>query len=131
MKLVLERFVTHFDDLYGDRGQRFYEEDGRRYFMLFLKPIINGQGNCYVEAETRNRERTDLIVDYHGERFIVEVKLWYGQARHEQGEAQLVEYLRNYHMKRGYLLVFNFNKTKETGVREVEYEEMILVEAVV
>ena len=115
----------------GDRGQRFYEEDGRRYFMLFLKPIINGQGNCYVEAETRNRERTDLIVDYHGERFIIEVKLWYGQARHEQGEAQLAEYLRHYHMKRGYLLVFNFNKTKETGVREVECEEMILVEAVV
>lgn len=131
MKLVLERFVTHFDDLYGDRGQRFYEEDGRRYFMLFLKPIINGRGNCYVEAETRNRERTDLIVDYHGERFIVEVKLWYGQARHEQGEVQLAEYLRHYHMKRGYLLVFNFNKTKETGVREVECEEMILVEAVV
>ena len=131
MKLILKRFVTHFDDLYGDRGQRFYEEDGRRYFMLFLKPIINGQGNCYVEAETRNRERTDLIVDYHGERFIVEVKLWYGQARHEQGEAQLAEYLRHYHMKRGYLLVFNFNKTKEAGVREVEYEEMILVEAVV
>lgn len=131
MKLVLDRFVRHFGDLYGDRGQRFYEEDGRRYFMLFLKPIINGQGNCYVEAETRNRERTDLIVDYHGERFIVEVKLWYGQARHEQGEAQLAEYLEVYHMKKGYLLVFNFNKTKEAGVREVEYGEMILVEAVV
>lgn len=53
MELVLERFVRHFDDLYGDQGQKFYEEDGRRYFMLYLKPIINGQGNCYVEAETR------------------------------------------------------------------------------
>lgn len=53
MKMVLERFVEHFDSLYGDRGQQFYEEDGRRYFMLFLKPIINGTGNCYVEAETR------------------------------------------------------------------------------
>lgn len=131
MKLVLERFVRHFDDLYGDRGQRFYEEDGRRYFMLFLKPIINGQGNCYVEAETRNRERTDLIVDFHGERFIIEIKLWYGIARHVQGEAQLKEYLEHYHMKKGYLLTFNFNKMKETGVREVKSGEMVLVEAVV
>lgn len=131
MRLVLERFVRHFDDLYGDRGERFYEEDGRRYFMLFLKPIINGQGNCYVEAETRNRERMDLIVDYHGERFIIEVKLWYGIARHVQGEEQLAEYLEHYHMKKGYLLTFNFNKTKETGVREVEFGEMVLIEAVV
>ncbi|WP_322101275.1 hypothetical protein [Sporofaciens musculi] len=85
MQFVLERFVRHFDDLYGDQGQKFYEDDGRRYFMLFLKPVINnGQGNCYVEAETRNRERTDLIVDYHGERFIVEIKLWHGSARHTQ-----------------------------------------------
>ena len=131
MRLVLERFVRHFDVLYGDRGERFYEEDGRRYFMLFLKPIINGQGNCYVEAETRNRERMDLIVDYHGERFIIEVKLWYGIARHVQGEEQLAEYLEHYHMKKGYLLTFNFNKTKETCVREVEFGEMVLIEAVV
>lgn len=99
--------------------------------MLFLKPIINGQGNCYVEAETRNRERTDLIVDFHGERFIIEIKLWYGIARHVQGEAQLKEYLEHYHMKKGYLLTFNFNKMKETGVREVKSGEMVLVEAVV
>lgn len=131
MKLVMERFVRYFDDLYGDQGQKFYEDDGRRYFMLFLKPIINGQGNCYVEAETRNREQTDLIVDYHGERFIIEIKLWYGTARHAQGEAQLVEYLRHYHMKKGYLVTFNFNKSKKTGVREVKLGDMVLVEAVV
>ncbi len=131
MKLILERFVIHFDDLYGDQGQKFYEEDGRRYFMLFLKPIINGQGNCYVEAETRNRERTDLIVDYQGERFVVEVKLWYGAVRHAQGERQLSEYLSHYHLKKGYLLIFNFNREKEMGVKEVVFEDKVLIEAVV
>ncbi|MDE7313823.1 MAG: AAA-like domain-containing protein [Eubacterium sp.] len=131
MTLVLERFVMHFDDLYGDQGQRFYEEDGRRYFMLFLKPIINGQGNCYVEAQTRNQERTDLIVDYHGERFVVEMKIWYGKARHVQGERQLAEYLEHYHLRKGYLIMFNFNKSKEKGVKEVVFEDKILVEAVV
>lgn len=131
MKLVLERFVLHFDDLYGDQGRKFYEEDGRRYFMLFLKPIINGQGNCYVEAQTRNRERTDLIVDYQGERFVVEIKLWYGAARHAQGEEQLSEYLEHYHLKKGYLLTFNFNKDKEIGVWEAVFGDKVLVEAVV
>lgn len=131
MKMVLERFVEHFDSLYGDCGQKFYEEDGRRYFMLFLKPIINGTGNCYVEAETRNRERTDLIVDYHGEQFIIEAKVWYGSARHSRGEEQLANYLEHYHLKKGYMINFNFNKKKVIGVKEIIVGDKILVEAVV
>lgn len=131
MKMILERFVVHFDDLYGDSGQKFYEDDGRRYFMLFLKPIINGTGNCYVEAETRNRERTDLIVDYCGEQFVVEAKLWHGPARHKQGEDQLIDYLEHHHLNTGYMLTFNFNKKKETGVKEVRYHGKMLIEAVV
>lgn len=131
MKRVIERFVIHFDDLYGDLGEKFYEDDGRRYFMLFLKPVINGQGNCYVEAETRNRERTDLIVDYHGERFIIETKVWYGPARHAEGERQLSDYLEHYHLKTGYMVTFQFNKRKEIGVKEVAVGDKVLVEAIV
>ena len=131
MKMILERFVVHFDDLYGDSGQKFYEDDGRRYFMLFLKPIINGIGNCYAEAETRNRERTDLIVDYCGEQFIVETKIWRGLARHQQGEEQVFEYLKHHHLDKGYILTFNFNKKKEIGVKEVPHRDKILIEAVV
>lgn len=131
MEMVLERFVVHFDSLYGDRGQKFYEEDGRRYFMLFLKPIINGTGNCYVEAETRNRERTDLVVDYCGEQFIIETKIWHGAVRHLQGQQQLFHYLEHYHLKKGYLLTFNFNKKKEIGVKEVVLEDKVLIEATV
>lgn len=66
MYLVLEKFVEFFDDIYGDREQKFYEEDGRRYFMLYLRPIINCEGNYYIESRTRNSERTDMIIDYRG-----------------------------------------------------------------
>lgn len=41
MRKVLEKFVETFDYLYGDQNESFLEEAGRRYFMLFLKPIIN------------------------------------------------------------------------------------------
>ncbi len=34
MELVLERFVVHFGELYGDCTDKFKEEDGRRYFLL-------------------------------------------------------------------------------------------------
>lgn len=35
MDLLLERFVVHFDNLYGDQSETFKEEDGRRYFLLY------------------------------------------------------------------------------------------------
>lgn len=131
MRLVLEKFVVHFNELYGEQGQSFYEEDGRRFFLLYLRPIINGTGHYYVESQTRNRERTDLIIDYGGEQFIVELKVWRGDAYHTRGEKQISDYLDYYHLKKGYMLSFNFNKKKKSGVHEVVIGDKLLVEAVV
>jgi hypothetical protein len=131
MKLVLERFVRSFDDLYGDQTTTFVEEVGRRYFMLYLKPIINGVGNVYIESRTRNMKRTDVIVDYLGEQFVVELKIWNGVRYHEEGEAQLAEYLDYYHLKTGYMLTFNFNKKKQIGVKEIQYDDKVIFEATV
>lgn len=131
MKLVLEKFTAHFDEIYGDQKQNFIEEDGRRFFLLYLKPIINGQGNYYIESRTRNLERTDVIVDYGGEQFIIEMKIWHGNAYHERGEAQLLDYLEYYHLEKGYLLSFNFNKKKTVGVKEVFIHNRTIIEAVV
>ena len=131
MQLILEKFVLHFDSLYGDQEQKFMEDDGRRYFLLYLRPIINGIGNYYIESRTRNMERTDVIVDYRGEQFIIEMKVWRGNAYNTRGEAQLSEYLEHYHMKKGYMLSFNFNKNKKIGVKEIILNDKVLVEAVV
>ncbi|MCD8011108.1 MAG: ATP-binding protein [Lachnospiraceae bacterium] len=131
VRRILEKFVESFDSLYGDREESFLEEVGRRYFMLFLKPIINGTGNCYVEAETRNHERTDLVIDYRGDQFVIEMKVWRGNAYNERGERQLCEYLDHYHLNKGYMLSFNFNKKKKVGVTEIVIGDRVLVEAVV
>lgn len=128
---VLEKFVETFDDLYGDRDDTFLEDAGRRYFLLFLKPIINGVGNSYVEPETRNRERMDLVIDYRGEQSVIEMKVWRGNAYHERGEEQLSEYLDYFHLKKGYMLSFNFNKKKEVGVKEIVIGDKLLIEATV
>lgn len=131
MTRVLEKFVIHFDDLYGGRDQAFLEEEGRRYFLLYLRPIINGIGNYYIESQTRNRERTDVIVDYQGEQFVIELKIWRGNEYHTRGEAQLLEYLNYYHVDQGYMLSFNFNKNKKIGVERVAVGEKLLIEAIV
>lgn len=131
MSLVLQKFVLYFDDLYGDQNITFLEEAGRRYFLLYLRPIINGAGNYYIEARTRNMERTDVIVDYQGEQFVIELKIWHGNTYNERGERQLADYLDYYHLKKGYMLSFNFNKRKQIGVKEITIGDKVLVEAVV
>ena len=131
MELLLERFVEHFDDLYGDLPDKFREEDGRRFFLLYLRPIINGTGNYYVESRTRNLERTDVIVDYRGEQMVVELKIWRGNAYNQRGEEQLAAYLDHYHLKKGYMLSYNFNQNKKIGVRRIVLQDKVLIEAVV
>lgn len=131
MDLVLEKFVEYFTEIYGDNDENFVENYGRKFFLLYLKPIINGTGNYYLEAQTRDARRTDVIVDYLGERFVVEMKIWHGNEYNERGEEQLVDYLEYFHQKKGYMLSFNFNRKKKTGVSVITYGDKTIVEAVV
>ncbi len=129
MECVLEKFVTHFNDIYGENDRKFVEDYGRKFFLLYLRPIINGTGNYYIEAQTRDERRTDIIVDYAGEQFIIEMKIWRGNEYNERGEQQLTDYLDYFHQNKGYLLSFNFNKKKETGLKTITIREKTIVEA--
>ena len=120
-----------FDDIYGDSYEEFNEEEGRRRFLLYLRPIINGTGNYYIEARTRNNERMDVVIDYLGERFVVELKIWRGNAYNERREDQLAAYLDYYHLDRGYMLIYDFNRNITVGVHTVPVGYKTLVEAVV
>ena len=131
MRLVLEKFVGHFDELYGDCEEKFIEESARKLFLLYLRPIINGAGNYYIESRTRSMGRTDVIVDYRGERYIIEIKIWRGKEYHERGEKQIVGYLEDYQLKTGYMLSFCFNKKKKPGVYDRVVGDKKVIEAVV
>ncbi len=131
MELVLEKFVAYFTEIYSQKDEKFIEKYGRKFFLLYLKPIINGTGNYYLEAQTRDERRTDVIVDYLGEQFIVELKIWHGSEYHERGEQQLVEYLDYYQKDKGYMISFNFNRNKEVGVKTIIVGDKTVVEAVV
>ena len=126
-----KKFMEYFTDIYGDSPEHFREENGRRLFLLFLRPIINGTGNYYVEAQTRNQRRTDVVIDYLGQQYVVEMKIWHGEEYNRRGEEQLADYLEYYHLNRGYLLSFNFNKHKKTGEREIWCGEKRIFEVVV
>lgn len=129
MIAVLNGFIETYTQVFGPLEERFKEKDGREYFLLYLKPIINGTGNFYIEAQTRDQLRTDVIVDYLGEQFIIELKIWNGSTYNEKGEQQLCEYLDRFGLKTGYMLTFNFNKEKEQGIKDVKIGDITIHEA--
>lgn len=131
MDMTLKKFVDYFTEIYGDNDEKFLEDYGRKFFLLYLKPIINGVGNYYIEAQTRDARRTDIIIDYRGEQFIIELKIWHGNEYKERGERQLTDYLDYYHKDKGYMLSFNFNKNKQIGINEIRLGNKTIVEAVV
>lgn len=131
MDLVMEKFMEHWNEIYGSADIKFTEENGRKIFLLYLKPIVNGTGNFYVESQTRDRRRTDVIVDYRGKQYIIELKIWHGEEYNRRGERQLADYLDAYHAKKGYLLSFNFNKKKTVGMKEITVGDKTILEAVV
>lgn len=131
MRLILERFCETYTEIYGPLVERFKEKDGREQFLLYLKPIINGIGNYYIEAQTRNQTRTDVIVDYLAQQYIVELKIWRGPRYNKDGENQIMEYLDHFGLTTGYMLSFNFNRNKTCGVQRVSVGDKVLFEATV
>jgi hypothetical protein len=131
MDLILERFAFHFNQIYGKQTKEFKEEEARRYFMLYVRPIINGTGNYYIEAQTRDRSRTDMVIDYLGKQYIIEMKIWRGNSYNERGEQQLAEYLDFYNITKGYLLSFCFNKKKIPAAKTIKIGDREIVEVVV
>ena len=48
MELVMKKLYEYFESVFFDADEKFIEEEGRRIFLMFLRPIINGAGNYYL-----------------------------------------------------------------------------------
>lgn len=131
MRLILDSFIKTYTQVCGPLQDRFKEKDGREQFLLYVKPIINGTGNYYIEAQTRDQTRTDVIIDYLGQQYIIELKIWRGERYNAEGEKQISEYLDYWNLNTGYMLSFNFNQKKKQGVERVQIGDKVLFEGTV
>ena len=132
MEFVLQRFHDLMMEEYREEDGKFLERQGRLIFLSFLKPIINGTGFYYVEPQTRDNRRMDLVVTYGKEEFIVELKIWRGDKYEQKGRDQLSEYLAVRGMDEGYLVTFDFSKNKEDKEPEwIEWNGKRIFEVVV
>ena len=132
MEYVVERFSELMHEEYRESSDAFLEREGRLLFLTFLKPIINGVGFYYVEPQTRDNRRMDLVVTYGRQEFIVELKIWRGDKYERTGREQLSEYLAIRGMDEGYLLTFDFSKNRSHPEPQwVEVDGKRIFEAVV
>ena len=122
MRAVLLKFQQFMKEQYSEKDKDFYEREGRIIFLAFLSPILNGQGYTFKEVQTSLEKRLDIIVTYFQHRYIIELKLWYGEEYHQKGLTQLADYLEIHDVSKGFLVVFDDRKKKSWKVAEVTHQ---------
>jgi hypothetical protein len=113
MELCLRKFAEHYKEIYTERDAPFLERHGRLLFLSYIKPLINGRGFYHIESQFTDLRRMDIVVDFGQDQFIVELKLWKGEAGMDKAYEQLSGYMQTKNANRGYLLTFDFRKVKE------------------
>jgi hypothetical protein len=131
MEKVMLKFQEFMKEEYREEDVKFYETHGRMIFLSFLKPVLNGAGFRYVEPQTRQNKRMDLVLTYNKKQYIVELKIWNGRKYEEKGIEQLCDYLDIQNSDIGYLLIFNFNKNKEFSSKWIEVRGKKIFEVIV
>lgn len=108
---ILYKFQEFMREEYSERDTTFLERNGRLLFLAFLKPIINGYGFDFKEAQISEEKRLDVIVTYMNSKYVTELKIWKGEKAHQKGLNQLMDYLERQNLKKGYLVIYDFRKT--------------------
>ncbi|WP_315971118.1 GxxExxY protein [Clostridium botulinum] len=128
MENVLLRFQQFMKENYSSRDIEFLERQGVLLFLSFIKPIINGVGFDYKEVQISEERRLDIVIQYNKCKYIIETKIWHGEIAHKKGLNQLKNYLEIEGLNKGYLLIFNFNQSKEYTHSEYFLDDKTIVE---
>jgi hypothetical protein len=109
---ILIKFQSFMFEEYRQRDENFYESQARLIFLAYLKPIINGNGFYFIEPQTRENKRLDIVIILGNHEYVIELKIWNGEAYEQKAYEQLADYLNIRGLPEGYLLTFSFNKNK-------------------
>ena len=123
MRAAMLKFQQFMKEEFTTKDKTFLERQGRLVFLSFLTPILNGKGYSFKEVQTSQEKRLDIIATYYQHKYIIELKRWYGEVAHEEGVAQLADYLEIHGEKIGFLVIFEHNKVKSWRSEWIEYED--------
>jgi hypothetical protein len=131
IEVILKKFQQLMRVEYREKDKKFIEREGRLIFLAFIKPIINGTGFYFVEPETRQDNRMDVVITYNKKQYIIELKIWNGESYKEKGIEQLCKYLEVQCEDTGYMIIFNFNKNKEYTNKWIDIDSKTIYEVIV
>ena len=113
-KLDIEALLKEFQKFYRRHSDAWlskfdFREVGRQLLLMaFLQRIINGGGTIDREMAVGNG-RCDLIIEFAGEQFVIELKLNWDQWCKEEGINQLDRYLSRLGLNYGYMILFELD----------------------
>ncbi len=140
-KLIIKEDNSLYQSLIG-KLEQYKELKMVLYELLFTgKPIPYVSTSNYIQIATmfgfvRNEKDTLVIFNRIFEKvlynhFISEEFITSKMYRVAVQERKLSNYLDYFHLKKGYMLSFNFNKKKEVGVKEIQLGDKTIIEAIV
>ncbi|MGE5342920.1 MAG: AAA family ATPase [Candidatus Omnitrophota bacterium] len=113
-KLNIQKIFLKYRDFmnenYSKKNQEFMERNARLLFLAFIRPIINGRGFDFKEVQVSEEKRLDVVITFDNQRYIIELKIWRGEAYHQSGIRQLCDYLNRQNESSGYLLIYDLRK---------------------
>ncbi|AGK98522.1 AAA family ATPase [Clostridium pasteurianum] len=122
-KNIVLRFQQFMKEQYSSIDSKFIVREGRLLFLAFIKPIINGVGSDFKEVQVSEEKRLDIVITYLQNKYLVELKIWRGQEYHKKGLKQLYDYMDIQELNASYLVVYDFNKSKEYKNEKLIYKD--------
>ncbi|MDM8530639.1 AAA-like domain-containing protein [Anaerolineales bacterium HSG25] len=98
---VRRRGFRAFDTEHLKEGAWHYSLDG--YLNFFIRQL---DGETYVEVPS-GRGRTDILIRYQKQSYIIEVKVYRQITDFKRGKGQLAEYLKSEELAEGYYVIFS------------------------
>ncbi len=117
--LNYKKLMDGFVSFWREHGQiEFYalEVTPHTLFMAWLQRLVNGGGTIHREYAL-GRKRLDILVEFAGEKFVSEIKLYRGEKTLSDGLDQICEYLNQIGLSEGYLMIFQKNLATDEDSR--------------
>jgi hypothetical protein len=121
--LDMDALLREFQDFFREHSESwldnfsFHESGKQLLLMAFLQRIVNGGGSIAREMAV-GRGRTDLVIEFNGDVFVLELKIKRSNTNMERTYKQLFHYLDQLNQPHGYLILFELKNSDAVSWEE-------------
>jgi len=125
IKALLEKYI----DYIKRRGFKAFDTENLKesawHYSLdgYINCVIEEfKGHTFIEVPS-GRGRTDIIIVYGNNKYVIETKIYSTPQRFQDGKAQLAQYLKSEGLSEGFYVVFSKNHNEDDTLYEDEIVE--------